>query len=432
MRSSGPGMKTMRFLVAAVAVLALHAVATSWMPASADDAVRVGPPWEALLWGGELVIGQPCAADGFDLAAVLAGQGGLSADRQERVRIEERFDRGPVPGFFSEPAPAALTSGYNFPELPARSPFHSLHLKNIPPLYATPKLEGEGVWQSKDTPSSGNGWPAFHTTSYRPSVQFATAIVHMLLLDMKQMSMRLYIGSAEPGAGEALSQVEPENKPNLLAITNALWKAKHSGGGGAIFRGKVLTDMAPGMATIVVYKDDRVDIVEWDDSIPVSDVLDARQLKHLIVKDGRVVDSVVKHGQRTDAEIGMGMLLDEEQPVFRGFAGPSQMNVTSGDYWYIATRSAFGIRPDGNLVFAAGHHISTKDLAKALALAGCVRAIHADANPDNVLGNLYFTDREGRLVRKAKLSPEQKDDTLNRYLDRSYTSDFFAFYRRFN
>ncbi len=418
------------FLGLAVGILVVLALLGNELPASAGDTVGVGLSWEVLLWGGQGVVLKPYTADSFDLAVVLAGTGVVRADQKELARIEERFDRGPLPEFFSEPASVTLMTGYDFPQPLTKNPFRSLHLRNIPPLYTTPKLAGEGAWQSKELPSTGNGWPSCYTTSYRPSVRFPNAIVHMLLLDMKQMSMRLYIGSGEPGAREALSQVEPENKANLLAITNALWKAKHSGGGGAVFRGKVINALVPGIATIVVYKDDRVDIVEWDDSIPVSEVFDARQLKHLIVNDGRVVESVVKNGQRTDAEIGMGMLLDEEQPVFRGWAGPSQVNTTSGDYWYIATRSAFGIRPDGNLVFAAGHHISTKDLAKALALAGCVRAIHADANPDNVLGNLYFTDKEGKLVRKTKLSPEQRDETLNRYLDRSYTSDFFAFYRK--
>ncbi|MGB9618685.1 MAG: hypothetical protein ACPL7J_15300, partial [Desulfomonilaceae bacterium] len=80
--------------------------------------------------------------------------------------------------------------------------------------------------------------------------------------------------------------------------------------------------------------------------------------------------------------------------------------------------------------FAVGHHISTKDLAKALVLAGCQRAIHGDANPHNVVGNIYFPDGNGRFARKEKLSPDQKTYTLDRYVDRSYTSDFFAFFRR--
>jgi hypothetical protein len=108
--------------------------------------------------------------------------------------------------------------------------------------------------------------------------------------------------------------------------------------------------------------------------------------------------------------------------------GQSQMNY--GPDWFIASRSAFGIRPDGNLVFAVGHHISTKDLAKAMVLAGCERAIHGDANPHNVLGNLYFVGGDGSIVKKEKLSPEQRNGTLDRYVDKTYTSDFFGFFLR--
>ena len=176
-------------------------------------------------------------------------------------------------------------------------------------------------------PSTSNGWPAIYATCYRPSVSFPNAIVHMLTFDMKQVSMRLYIGSAEPGANHASSKVEPEKKPNLLAVTNASWKAKHSGGGGSVFRGKVITKPVPGLASIVTYKDGRVDVREWNDSIPIAEVLDLRQLKHLIVKDGRVVESIGKgkDGKLADAEIGMGMLLSEGQPSAGGW-DPWQMN----------------------------------------------------------------------------------------------------------
>lgn len=321
-----------------------------------------------------------------------------------------------------------------FPRIHSREPFRVLALNNIPPLYTTPKLPGEGVWEWKDTPPGENGWPAIYRTSYRPSVKYPNAIVHMLLFDMKRVSMKLYIGSAEPGAPKGASTIESEQKPHLLAITNALWKQKHSGGAGAIFRGKVLRKMVPGMATLVIYKDGSVDVLEWNDGIPIDLISDARQLKHLIVKNGKVVTSVIKGGKESDSEIGLGYLLSEDQsggyPYYWGGyyqRGPA-VNY-SGD-WFIATRSAFGIRKDGNLVFAVGHHISTKDLAKAMVLAGCQRAIHGDANPHNVLGNLYFTDDQGSIRNKDKLSPEQKSYTLQRYLANGYSSDYFAFFRR--
>ena len=312
----------------------------------------------------------------------------------------------------------------------SRAPFRTLFLRNIPPLYMTPAMPGEGVWQSGGLPTGKDGMPIVYTTSYRPSVRYANAVAHMMLFDMKQLSMKLYIGSTEPGGSSKTATVEPQDKSRLLAITNALWKQKHSGEGGAIFRGTVLKKLMPGLATIVAYNDDSVDILEWNDGIPTSLIRDARQLRHLIVKEGKVVDSVIQGGRRADSEIGLGFLLSEEEqapnPYWGGFAGLAP-TPTYGEEWFIATRSAFGIRKDGNLVFAIGHHISTKDLAKALVLAGCDRAIHGDANPHNVVGNLYYGNGDGEIVKRVKLSPEQRSYTLDRY-DRSYTSDFFGFF----
>ncbi len=307
-------------------------------------------------------------------------------------------------------------------------------LASIAPLYSAPKLPGEGIWSSEGMPKATDGSPAIWRTSYRPSIDYPNAIVHMLTFDMSKLNMQLYIGSTEPGGSNSTASLEPELKPQLLAITNALWKQKHSGEAGAIYRGKVIKPLAHGMATIVRYNDNSVDILEWNESIPIELVKDARQLRHLIVKDGRIVDQVVKSGKSSDGEIGLGFLLVEEPTpqeqawwgYYGGYQGGSQINY--GENWFIATRSAFGIRKDGHLVFAAGHHISTKDLARALVLAGCDRAIHADANPHNVLGNLYLTGADGPVSKRIKLSPEQRD-TLNRY-DRSYTSDFFGFFAK--
>lgn len=308
-------------------------------------------------------------------------------------------------------------------------------LDNIPPLYATPPLANEGVWESTGLPTDNNGNPLMYKTSYRPSELYPNAIVHMLLFDMKRVSMRLYLGSSEPAATASSSIIQPEDRYNLVAITNALWKQKHSGQAGTIFASQVVKTLFPGMATLVIYQDSSVDIIEWSPDIPVEYVSDAKQLRHLIVKDGKVVSSIPVNGRPSDSEIGLGYLLSETDPMagyqsWGGWWGQPSYNITSGPDWFIATRSAFGIRNDGNLVFAVGHHISTKDLAKALVLSGCVRAIHGDANPHNVVGNIYFPDGNGKFTRKEKLSPDQKTYTLDRYVDRSYTSDFFAFFRR--
>jgi hypothetical protein len=197
-----------------------------------------------------------------------------------------------------------------------------------------------------------------------------------------------------------------------------MWMQRHSGGAGAIFRGRVLYPMVDGMATLIIYKDGSADIQEWSSDIPIGLVQDARQLRHLIVKNGMVVRTVLRKGRVEDSEIGLGFLL-----------GGGGRDFDGQHAWFVAHRSAFGIRKDGNIVFAIGHHIGTQDLSKALVLAGCERAIHADANPHNIVGNFYLRDPAGSLVRKAKLSPEQTKYQLNRY-DEGYTKDFFVFFLR--
>ena len=350
-----------------------------------------------------------------------------------RTRAEGAMQlNSPMPPILSSEPRQSLLAPFDVNvERYSRLPYRSLSLKKIPPLYASPALPGEGEWRWQQMPTGPNGFPVMYVTTYRPSPKFPNAIVHMLLVDMKHVTMKLYLGSAEPIASQALSQIEPESKPHLLAVTNGLWKLSHSGGGGVVFRGTILRKLVRGMATLVAYKDGTVDVLEWDDAIPMSRVSDARQLKHLIVKDGQVVQTIVKGGVQTDAEIGMGSLLDEARPTLDfswRMPGERVMNLTQGPNWFIATRSAFGIRPDGNLVFAVGHHISTKDLARALVLAGCVRAIHGDANPGNCVGNFYYPGDNGTITNTRTLSPKQDSSAPKRYLDKSYTSDFYAFF----
>ncbi len=436
-----------------LSVLVTMIAALCWFSCgtAAADLFEDSPPvWEPLLWGGKPTVvkqsGQP------DLPFLHSLPAGDATGSDDRTRSHSTPDDSShlasvqtnsiilpfAPVFvglrdrLASRMPANDTAlGY------CRAPYKAVWLKNIPPLYRTPELPGEGIWQSQGMPTGPDGQPVMYRTSYRPSAEYANAIVYMLLFDMKRISMNLFVGSSEPGGSDRTSTVPRADRPSLVAVTNALWKAKHSGEGGTIFRGQVIKKLVPGVATIVSYKDGSVDILEWNDGIPISLISDAKQLRHLIVKDGKVVDHIVRGGRAEDSEIGLGYLLSENEAdssaSWYGYGygygyGGLQPQVNFGPDWFIATRSAFGIRADGNLVFAAGYHISTKDLAKALALAGCERAIHGDANPHNVSGNIYHIGGDGLIVKKAKLSPEQKTYTLDRYVDRSYTSDFFGFF----
>jgi hypothetical protein len=351
----------------------------------------------------------PCVAADLDKEDFASAQFARGAFSVESVEIK------------NVPMLVAGLAGSRMFELASAPP---LLLPSIPPLYTSPVLADEGVWVWRNMPTEENGQPLAFRTTYRPSVNFPNAIVYMLLLDMKRVSPKFYLGSAEEGGSATSARIEAQDKSNLVAVTNGLWKWRHSGGGGIIFRGKELKKLKPGLATIVVYKNGSMDILEWNDSLPKEEISDARQLKRLIVSEGKVVES----------EIGLGSLLDEARPTQPAPAdnpnGERVMNFTSGANWFIATRSAFGIREDGNLVFAVGHHIGTKDLAKALALAGCVRAIHGDANPGNCVGSVYLMDGQGKILGVEKLSPKQDDFTSKRYVSGPVPSDFYAFFKK--
>lgn len=290
----------------------------------------------------------------------------------------------------------------------------------MPPLYTSPVLEGEGVWTGQDMPADTEGRPLLYKTFYRPSEEHPNSVVHMVVFDMKRIKPYFFIGTTEPGIYQVSNAWRgDEGLSKIVAITNAMWMQQHARGAGAIFRGHEIYPMVEGMATLVIYNDDSVDVLEWTRDVPIRLVKDARQLRHLIVKDGKVVDRVLKNGKLEDGEIGLGGFLIDD-------SGSSTMR---NKHWYLANRSAFGIRSDGNLVFALAHHTGTKDLAKALVLAGCQRAIHGDANIHNIVCNFYFRDDRNKIVKRDKLSPDQKNYTMMRY-DYGYSKDYFAFYEK--
>jgi hypothetical protein len=289
----------------------------------------------------------------------------------------------------------------------------------IAPLYNSPAMEGEGVWTGEGMPADSQGRPLVYRTFYRPSDEYPNSIAYMALFDIRRVRLRFFIGYTEPGVYSVSYNRDREELSRIVAITNAMWMQQHARGAGAIFRGQVVYPMVTGMATLVVYQDDSVDVLEWSNDIPQNLVKDARQLRHLIVKNGLVVDKVFKSGKLQDAEIGLGGYLIDNN-------GASTMR---NRFWFLANRTAFGVRDDGNLVFVMGHHISTRDLAKALVLAGCKRAIHGDANIHNLACNFYFRDERNKVVRRDRLSPEQLKYTMSRY-DQGYAKDFFAFYEK--
>ncbi len=103
---------------------------------------------------------------------------------------------------------------------------------NIPPLYTSPALDGEGVWTSEDLPPGRDGRPLVYKTVYRPSPDFPNSVVYMAVFDMKRIKPRLFIGQTEPGIYEISYMPEREDLSKIVAITNAMWMQQHAGARG--------------------------------------------------------------------------------------------------------------------------------------------------------------------------------------------------------
>jgi hypothetical protein len=74
-------------------------------------------------------------------------------------------------------------------DLLSRDPLDQLRLDNIKPLYTSPGLPGEGVWETSECPRDARGRPIIYKTFYRPSVEFPNAIVYMMVVDMSKTFM---------------------------------------------------------------------------------------------------------------------------------------------------------------------------------------------------------------------------------------------------
>jgi len=124
-----------------------------------------------------------------------------------------------------------------------------------------------------------------------------------------------------------------------------------------------------GAASVVIYRDGFADIGRWGQTVPAAGrpVAAVRQNLGLLIDGGRIPLSV-----DTCIKVCWGDPL-HEQPI--------------------VARSGLGITPSGDLVWAAGHDLSVRALAQALAGKGVIRALELDINPRRVAGYVYEHSR---------------------------------------
>ncbi len=274
---------------------------------------------------------------------------------------------------------------------------HYYRPPNIRPVIH-PALPGEGVWHP--TFAGGGHRPPVLVTSFRPDPSYPENVAGVAWIDHTRTSVELYPGLQEPSVvlpARGPMEVPLSRRRRLVATFNSGFKLSDSGGGFAS-GGHTYAPLAPGQATILRYRDGRVNVVAWSGGrIAARNVAYARQNLPLIVNHARLNPNL-STGPEWGATLGNAILV-----------------------W----RSGVGIDRHGNLIYAAANDMTVGSLAAVLRRAGAVRAMELDINS-------YWTSfihyRRPGAVGAANLLATM-DRSPQRYLTPD-DRDFFAVYLR--
>ena len=263
-------------------------------------------------------------------------------------------------------------------------------------MFANP-LPGEGVWRG--TGPVVGGRPPVLVTTFRTEVDYPRIVAYVAWFDHTRTSVAWYPGRYEPPNAPVRGpmSVPYGERWRLLATFNGGFIYR-DGNNGSSIDGRSYEPLKAGLATLVAYRDGRVDVKSWHGG-PVAgpNVAFARQSLPLIIDHGRLNPALNDSSQ-------WGFTLGNAVRVWRTGAG---------------------IDSHGNLIYAAADYQTVGTLAKILQRAGAVRAMQLDINPE--WPTLITYAHHGGLDPTRVVPNYQQPPT--RYLvpdDR----DFFAVYRR--
>ena len=260
-----------------------------------------------------------------------------------------------------------------------------------------PALKGEGEWHAAEAHAGPN--PPVLLTTFRSDPEYPQFVAGVAWIDSGQTKLDYVPGLAEPPelAERGPAEVPPEKRKSLVATFNGGFPLETSNAG-LVYRGETIETMVDGIATLVKYRDGRIDIVKWE------------------------------HGPEPSSHVSFAK--QNLPPII--FEGKLNPNLSDGIEWGATVnnavrvwRSGLGIDSHGNLLYAAANYQTVESLAKILQRAGAVRALELDINED---WTSFITYRHPGAVDPSNLLPEMfRPDT--RYLTPD-ERDFFAVYKK--
>jgi len=260
-----------------------------------------------------------------------------------------------------------------------------------------PALHGEGVWHAAAAHAGLR--PPVLLTSFRSDPEYPRFVAGVAWIDSAETHLVYVPGLAEPPdiANRGPAEVPPAKRKQLVATFNGGFPLETSNAG-LIFRGATVAPMVDGIATLVEYRDGRIDIVRWHSgNRPASRVWFAKQNLPPIIDEGRLNPNLSDGPQ-------WGATVDNAIRVWR---------------------SGLGVDRRGNLIYAAANYQTVGSLAEILRRAGAVRAMELDINED---WTSFITYRRPGAREPSNLLPEMLRPAT-RYLVPD-ERDFFAVYAK--
>lgn len=258
-------------------------------------------------------------------------------------------------------------------------------------------LPHEGVWTR--TGPLVDGRPPVLVTTFRTEIEYPRIIAYVAWFDHTRTALAFYPGRYEPPRAPVRGpmSIPQAERWRLLATFNGGFTYV-DGHNGSSINGLSYEPLKDGLATLIGYRDGRVDVKSWTGGTNAgSNIAFARQSLPLIIDNGRLSPALNESSQ-------WGYTLGNAVRVWR---------------------TGVGIDRRGNLIFAAANDQTVITLARILQRAGAVRAMQFDINPEWPTLITYF-HYHGLVPVKVVPNVQQPS---TRYLvpdDR----DFFAVYRR--
>jgi hypothetical protein len=271
---------------------------------------------------------------------------------------------------------------------------HVYRPSRIKPLIH-PALPGEGVWKAASA-TAGKRPPVLLTT-FRSDPEYPQFVAGVAWIDSGRTHLTYVPGLAEPPELEnrGPAEVPPAKRDRIVATFNGGFPLETSNAG-LVYHGQVLAPMVNGIATLVEYRDGRIDIRPWQNGERVSPkIVFAKQNLPPIIEEGKLNPNL-GDGPEWGATVNNAIRV-----------------------W----RSGLGVDRRGNLIYAAANYQTVESLAKVLQAAGAVRAMELDINED---WTSFITYRHPGAQEPSNLLPEMFRPAT-RYLEPD-ERDFFAVY----